>query len=629
MENDLWHIFDALPELVWTALSDGQVDFLNQRWYEFTGQSPDQARGCGWTAAICPDDRPRLLECWQSILASGESGEIEARIRRSDGEYRWFLFRACPLRDASAQIVKWYGTNTDIDDRVRAEEALRQSELEYRSIVDSIPGLIVIKGADGKNEYMNRQCLEYFGVRFEDVKDRTASDGVHPEDLEAAMAARMRALETGAYEFEGRFRGEDGVYRWFQVRGLSERGAAGVIVRWYFLLTDIDDRKRAEAAQQQSVAFLAAAQRLSSTGSFLWRIATNELIWSEQAHRIYDVAESEPLTFELIATRLHPDDVATFNEHVALAQHEAIDCQCEQRLMNADNSIKYLDVAARASRDKNGGLEYIGAVQDVTERRLFEDALSKVRAELAHLSRVSTLGALTASIAHEVNQPLSGVITNVTTCLRMLADEPPNIEDARETARRAIRDGNRAAEVVARLRALFSKSGETEWFDLNEAIQEVLALSASEIQRERARVRVELREDLPLVKGDRVQLQQVVLNLILNGVEAMSGVEDRPRQLVIRSEGEADNRVRVSVRDAGSGFDIANVEQLFEAFHTTKSGGMGIGLSVSRSIVESHDGRLWGTLNEGPGATFAFSIPGAHDRVAGYRVPTTEIVASS
>jgi signal transduction histidine kinase len=217
---------------------------------------------------------------------------------------------------------------------------------------------------------------------------------------------------------------------------------------------------------------------------------------------------------------------------------------------------------------------------------------------------------MSASIAHEVNQPLSGIITNASTCLRMLAADPPNIDGARETARRTIRDGNRASDVVTRLRALFSKkNATTELVDLNEAGSEVIALSRSELQRNRVILRSELADDLPPVTGDRVQLQQVILNLLLNALDAMSGVDDRPRQLVIKTERDEGDRVRLTVQDAGVGFDPQNVERLFEAFYTTKSGGMGIGLSVSRSIIENHHGRLWAAPNEGPGATFSFSIP--------------------
>ena len=294
------------------------------------------------------------------------------------------------------------------------------------------------------------------------------------------------------------------------------------------------------------------------------------------------------------------------------------DFEYEHRLQMPDGSVKYLHMVAHGTRDQDGQLEYIGAIQDVTERRLSEEALSKVRSELAHVARVTSLGALTASIAHEVNQPLSGIITNASTCLRMLAADPPNVDGARETARRTIRDGNRASDVITRLRALFSKKdATTESVDLNEATREVIALSLSELQRNRVILRPELADDLPPVTGDRVQLQQVILNLLLNASDAMSDVDDRPRQLVIRTERDEDDCVRLTVQDAGVGFEPQDVDRLFEAFYTTKSGGMGIGLSVSRSIIESHHGRLWAAPNDGPGATFSFSIPRGPEGVTG------------
>ena len=239
-----------------------------------------------------------------------------------------------------------------------------------------------------------------------------------------------------------------------------------------------------------------------------------------------------------------------------------------------------------------------------------EEALNRARSELAHVARVAALSALTASIAHEVNQPLSGIITNAGTCLRMLDADPPDLDGARETARRTIRDGNRASDVITRLRALFSKRElMLESMDMNEATQEVITLSRSDLQRNRVTLRPDLADDLPSVIGDRVQLQQVVMNLLLNGAEAMREVNDRARELTIRTEREPGDRVRVSVRDTGVGVDRASMEKLFDAFYTTKHGGMGIGLSVSRSIVERHHGRLWAEPNDGPGATFVFSIP--------------------
>jgi PAS domain S-box-containing protein len=320
-----------------------------------------------------------------------------------------------------------------------------------------------------------------------------------------------------------------------------------------------------------------------------------------------------PLTRELIHSRFHPEEIPFALEVLERARAgDLVDVDKELRLQMPNGSIKYVHIAAHTTRDQNGRLQRIGAVQDVTERRLSEEALAKVRSELAHVARVACLGALTASIGHEVNQPLSGIITNASTCLRMLAADPPNVDGARETARRTIRDGNRASDVIARLRALFSKKDvATEPVDLNEATREVIALLRSEFQRSRVILHAELADDLPPATGDRVQLQQVILNLLRNASEAMSGVDDRPRKLVIRTEREEGNRVRLTVRDAGVGLGPQGADKLFEAFYTTKSGGMGIGLFVSRSIIEGHHGRLWAAPNDGPGATFCFSIPRA------------------
>jgi len=364
------------------------------------------------------------------------------------------------------------------------------------------------------------------------------------------------------------------------------------------------------AALRRSEAFLTEAQHLSRTGSFSWHAATGEIAWSEQVYRIYEFDHDVPVTLERVGSRFHPEDSYLLREMIDRVQAGDGDFEYEHRLQMPDNSIKYVHLVAHATRHRDGRLEYIGAIQDVTERRLSEEALAKARSDLAHVARVTSLGALTASIAHEVNQPLSGIITNASTCLRMLAADPPNVDGARATAQRTIRDGNRASDVITRLRALFTKkAATTEPVDLNETTREVIALSLSELQRNRVIVRTELADDLPLVTGDRVQLQQVILNLLLNAADAMRSVEDRPRQLMIRTEREENDGVGLTVRDTGVGFEPQEVERLFDAFHTTKTGGMGIGLHVSRSIIQSHHGRLWAVRNDGPGATFSFSIP--------------------
>lgn len=352
------------------------------------------------------------------------------------------------------------------------------------------------------------------------------------------------------------------------------------------------------------------ALRLSRIGSFTWRVATDEITWTEQLYRIFEFDPQQTVTLELIGTRVHPDDIPLLHDMTERARSAASDFQYEHRLLMPDQSVKYLHLIAHGTRNENGEVEYIGAVQDVTNRRKSEEALGKARSELAHVARVMSLGALTASIAHEVNQPLSGIITNASTCMRMLEADPPNIDGARETVRRTIRDGHRAADVITRLRALFSSNAPvTERVDLNDATREVITLLLSELQGNRIILRVELANDLPAVTGDRVQLQQVVLNLIRNASDAMRRVDDRPRQLLIRTKQDAGGGVRLSVQDTGEGFEPENINQLFNAFYTTKSDGMGIGISVSRSIIEKHNGSLWATANDGPGATFFFSIP--------------------
>jgi C4-dicarboxylate-specific signal transduction histidine kinase len=300
-----------------------------------------------------------------------------------------------------------------------------------------------------------------------------------------------------------------------------------------------------------------------------------------------------------------------FKQTTKRASLEGQDFECEHRLQLPDGSIKYLQVVAHAIKDESGQkLEYVGAVRDVTERKTSEDALSKMRAELAHVARVSALGEMTASIAHEVNQPLAGIVINANACLRWLDGDSPNLDGARGAAQRIIRDGKRAGEVIKRLRALFRKTDAANApLDLNEAIQEVLALTNRELQRNMVAVRTLFDDRLPQVTGDRVQLQQVVLNLIMNASEAMSGVEGRPRELIVSTQLAEGQKAQVLVKDSGVGLDAQDKERVFEAFFTNKCGGMGMGLSISRSIVENHHGRLWAEANDGPGATFLFVIP--------------------
>jgi PAS domain S-box-containing protein len=345
----------------------------------------------------------------------------------------------------------------EVAERRRAEEALAAGKRNLRLIVEGIPGLVALLTPAGEVELVNPQLVEYCGRTLEELRLWGTSDTVHAEDLPRVVQVFARSITSGdPYDFEARIRRFDGVYRWFQVRGLPVRDADGRILRWCSLLTDIDERKRAEDALKRSEAFLAEAQRLSRIGSLSWRVETGEITWSEELYRIFGFERDVPVTLDLIATRVHPEDIPLLNDMVEKARGAVTDFEYEYRLLMPDDSVKYLHMIAHGIRDNDGRLEYIGAVQDVTQRQISEEALAIARSELAHVASVTSLATLTASIAHEVNQPLSGIVTNAGTCLRMLTLDPPNVDGARETARRTIRVGNRASDVITRLRALFS-----------------------------------------------------------------------------------------------------------------------------------------------------------------------------
>jgi PAS domain S-box-containing protein len=307
----------------------------------------------------------------------------------------------------------------------------------------------------------------------------------------------------------------------------------------------------------------------------------------------------------------HPEDVVRLQQVRREALSNSSAFELEQRVRDEHGTYRRFLIRYSPLLNEHGKVErWYTAAFDIEDRKQAQEQVEQARTELTHMSRVTTLGALTASIAHEVNQPLAGIITNAATCLRMLNANPPNIDGALATTQRTLRDGNRASEVIKRLRTLYShKEPKYELVDLNDAAREVLALSMNELQRGQVTLRTQFDEQLPVVNADRVQLQQVLLNLVLNANDAMRGVDNRARELLIVTAREAPDHVRISVRDSGVGIDPQRLEKVFEAFYTTKANGMGIGLSVSRSIIQSHKGRLWASANDGPGATFSFCIP--------------------
>jgi PAS domain S-box-containing protein len=600
---------DGVPGLVAIMTPGGEVQTANPQISQYCGLSLEGLKDWSRNGALHLDDVSAITPQVINAVNAGEPYDYECRIRRFDGVYRWFQVRGLPYREGG-RIVRWYVLLTDIDDRKHAEQALAKSERDLRLFVDTIPAGAALMSASGEVELVNKQLCSYFGKTSEELRNWQMTDALHPEDFPRVLEAIHHSLSTGEpYDSEERHRRFDGIYRWFRVRALPIRDDDGAILRWNILHIDIDDRKRADEELRRSEAFLAQGEAVSETGSFLWDLETGHFRWSEQLYRIFEWESGSPVTIERVMRQVHPQDIPDIEEMVRRAR-VGLDSEFVRRLLMPNQSVKYVHFVARSTGDRDGRPAYLGSIQDVTERRLAEEALNKVRSELAHASRAMSLGVLTASIAHEVNQPLAGIVTNASTCLRMLAADPPDLDGARSTAQRTLRDAHRAADVIQRLKAMFArKDSVTELVDLNEAAREVLTLSSSELRDSGIVVGIDFAAELPLVIGDRIQLQQVLLNLILNAADAMKETSDKPRDLLVATMRENACEVRLSVRDSGSGFDPEIAGKLFEAFYTTKSKGMGVGLSISRSIIESHGGRIWAMPNRGPGATFSFTVP--------------------
>jgi PAS domain S-box-containing protein len=522
---------------------------------------------------------PRLEQLCSEAIGDG----VESRTDFPVG-HKWFVVRITPYASNDGNVVGTVLTFTNVTAfRASIDQAIYEREC-VKTIVNTVADTLVILSDDQRIQSGNRAFYTMFGVSRNDAQGAPLCELANGAFGLVSLREQLRELLAGGSAFQP-----------VEVDGVpTPNGQRTVILdahplsfpghsegRVLMTFQDITARKQAQAAKdlrseeelRRSEAFLAEAQRLSQTGSFVWKVATDEITWSEELYRIFEFEPGTPVTIERVNGRVHPEDVPMMNERIERARAGGTDFEYPHRLLMPNSSVKYLNATAHGSPDAEGRLVYIGAVQDITQRRMSEEALARARSELAKVARITSLAVLTASIAHEVNQPLSGIITNASTCLRMLSSDPPNIDGARETAKRTIRDGNRASDVITRLRTLYSKKVPSpELMDLNEAAREVTSLLQNELQRNRVILRHELADDLPTVTADRVQLQQVILNLVRNAWEAMNTVEDRPRELFITTERDGRDQVRLSVRDAGVGFEPQGVDRLFEGLYTTKNG---------------------------------------------------------
>ena len=786
-EDRIRLIINAVPALIWTARPDGSLDFISERWLGYAGINTAM-RGSGELGGrtVHPDDIEQLREKWRVAVAGGTPFETEIRVRRFDGEYRWFLSRACPLRDRAGHILGWYGNDIDIEDRKRAEETLRDSEAyltEAQRLTHT--GSWAWQVAGRAATHLSEEWYRVYGFEpqagvpnWEQRLQR-----IHPEDRAIWQATIDQAIrEKSDYEVEFRILLPSGTVRYLHTVGHPVVSASGELVEFVGSSIDITQRKRAEALRdgesrilekiardaplqetledlvrvveaqfaglvcsvllldhdgqhvrygaapnlpkpytdaieglsigpkagscgtamyrrepvivtdilqdplwegyrvvaepygfracsstpilahsgkalgsfamyyreprspssaetralemathlagiaierkltheqlQRSEAYLAEAQRLSHTGS--WAFNAGEAIyWSEENFRIWGFNPQQGLPDrETVLRRIHPEDRDRVVEHIQKAVREKSDYAVEFRIVLPEGTVKHIRGLGRPVFSATGEfVEVVGTQLDVTERKRAEEERERLRhlqADLAHTNRVTTMGELTASLAHEIKQPIAAAVTNARTCLRWLRRDEPDVAEAGEAASRLVTDATRAAEIISRISLLFKKGAQPhDLVDVNELIQEMIVLLRSEASRYSISIRGELANDLPKIMADRVQLQQVLMNLMLNGIEAMKDM-DTGGELTIESQQDDNHKLLISVGDTGVGLEAKQAEQIFNAFFTTKAQGTGMGLPISRSIIESHGGRMWATANPHRGATFHFTLPIKH-----------------
>jgi PAS domain S-box-containing protein len=784
--RELRDVINTVPAHAWSALPDGNIDFVNQRWQQFTGLPPEDALGWNWEVVLHPDDRAKFIGDWRAALSSGQPMETEVRTRRADGEYRCLLIRNVPLRDELGNILKWYGTGLDIEDRKQAEALLagekRILELVARgdslaeilrrlcllveelasgalasillldgnrlrhgsapslpkAYTDAIDGAAIgpSAGSCGTAAYLREQVivedittdplwanyrelalphglracwstpiissqgsvLATFATYYREPRKPNRRDQEIIEQIthlagvaierkltqeklrrsEAYLAEAQRLTRTGSWAWapnaEGGHHGwhywSEEMFRIFEFdphqgpparemwwqrihpgdrqqidesiqKALREKGEyandycivlsdgrmkcihaighpvfndAGEIVEFVGTSVDLTEQKRTEEALRLSEAYLSEGQRLTHTGSWALNIVTREALHSSAEHsRLFgfDPEKGTP-SFEAFLQRVHPED----QEHVIQAFQSVVrsggDLDLRYRIAVPGGPVRYMHAVGHPVLKPSGATgEYVGIAIDVTERRRADQERERLRhleADLAHMNRVSMMGELAASLGHEIKQPIAAAITNANTCLRWLKRDQPNLDEAREAASRMVQDAMRSVAILNRTSALYKKgTPQRELIDINEVINEITALLHNEASRWGVSILSHLASDLPKTVADRVQLQQVLLNLAINGIDAMRQVEGT-RELRLSSKRDTTGGIVVCVADTGVGLP-PETNRVFDAFFTTKSDGMGMGLAVSRTIIESHGGSLLASPNPGRGAMFSFTLP--------------------
>ena len=612
-ENELREIVETIPAMTVTIAADGRDAFIGKRFSEYSGLSEEEARGSGWKVTVHPDDLDLYLRKWRPSLVSGDPVEFETRVRRADGEYRWFLARAAPQRDEAGKVIRWYEVLTDIDDRKRTEAVLREREARIRRLVDANLIGVFTWQLDTSNEAgdavfrdVNDAFLRIVGYDREDLVTGSLGQRIltPPEWQHRTQRAMAEMKLNGSFQpYEKEYIRKDGsrvpvLVGAVQFGETAKEGVAFVI--------DLTEQKKVEAALRESEEQWKAVFENNPVMYFMvdetGTILSVNPFGAEQLGYTVDELIGRPVTIVFYEA----DREIVQKNAAACFEQPGQAMSWELRKVRKNGEMIWVRETARATLIRNRRVLLI-VCEDITEGKRVAEALREVQTELTHANRVAALGQLTASIAHEVNQPIAGALSSGQAALRWL--NKSDLESARRAIERVIRDATRAGDVISGVRTLGKKaSSRAESFDINEAIREVIVITRGETVKNGISIETQLTEGLPLVQGVRVRLQQVVLNLVINAIEAVSSVGEGPRELLIKTAKSEADSISVAVQDSGPGLDPQNLERAFEAFYTTKPDGLGLGLSICRSIVEAHGGRLQATANVPHGAIFQFTV---------------------
>lgn len=614
-------IIDLIPAMAWSTTYDGMLDFANQHFLEYVGLPLADIAGENFYRLFHPDDTTRLASEWRAIMVSKIGREVEGRLRRADGEYRWCSLRQKPRFDSDGDVIKWYGVVLDIEDRKQAEDSLREtksalaaSEENLRLIINSLPVLVWSARPDGSADFVNQNWLDYAGLPAAEILEWGFLDLYHPDDIPEMVEIWKRDLEHSDHtRLKGRIRGADGTYRWFYFAGRKLIDANGV-VRWFGVNIDIENLQCAEDALRESEAALRESEHklsliINTIPAMAWSCTPDGRLeyWNQNLIDFVGLPFEEIVGFGFYRM-FHPDDVErmreSWEEVVTTKKPKPVDA----RIRRFDGQYRWFNLRQSPLLDTHGNVvRWYGIVVDIEDRKRAEDSLRQSQSQLAHVTRVTTIGELAVSIAHEINQPLMAIVTNAGTCLRWLQEGHTDLEQARLAAGRIVHDGHRAGEIVTSIRSMAQKTpAQIQRTDFSLALRDVLDLLHGELRSRGLGVIVELPAEPIEVLGDRTQLQQVLVNLIMNGAEATSR---RPEAVIkISCNVGQIGDVEVSVSDFGNGIPTDELDRIFEPFYTTKSDGIGMGLSICRSIVEAHGGRIWATANDPCGSTFTFTL---------------------